>query len=618
MKNLFLGLSLTLGAFSLMAEIPAGYYSTLEGKSGAALKQAVKAVCRPADFITPAYGSGEDGTWTAFENTDVRVVNGQKIWWDMYSNRIVYVSTGHDAFNIEHSVPNSWWGAKAGCLEAYQDLMHLNPSDADTNNKKSSLPLGVVADVRLYDNGVSKIGTPVSGYGGGSSSVFEPADEYKGDFARAYLYVFTMYSDVNWLAEKGATQMLSIGTGDAEPLPWVVDMLLSWAAADPVDDKELNRNDEIYKIQHNRNPYIDYPELVTYVFGDNKNKNFSCTGKEAVAVNRPAAPEVSDMWLTAVNTYYGRWWEAMDLKFMAPDGDLWVSVDGGAYQRYGDSVQIPAATSGTQTHEVKAYTVADVSGMELRSAVTTISLMAKDPAVTDYAEACWVPVTENSQIDTDSYYIILSENVKHVMSYTGGTSSQSYMSDGGFVRFRGNVVDELPAGAAVVRFVKSTTGIEKEYQLQILDTKLTSKGYWLRGSKNTMKLNPAGGSVLTAEIGGNGEAVLKFNATTEGESGQPFSVQFNKTQQRFNNYATKQGAVLLYKFDGFYDAPSGVVELPEGEEDTPIAVEGRNIYAGDGGAVYTLDGRRVSGLDLAPGIYVAVTRGGKAVKISIR
>ena len=617
MKNLFLGLSLTLGAFSLMAEIPAGYYSTLEGKSGAALKQAVKAVCHPADFVTPEYNK-EGGTWTAFESTDVRIINGKKIWWDMYSNRIVYVSSGHDAFNIEHSVPNSWWGAKVGCLEAYQDLMHLNPSDADTNNKKSSLPLGVVADARLYDNGLSKIGTPVSGYGGGSSSVFEPADEYKGDFARAYLYVFTMYSDVNWLAEKGATQMLSIGTGDAEPLPWVVDMLLSWAAADPVDDKELSRNDEIYKIQHNRNPYIDYPELVTYVFGDNKDKNFSCTGKEAAAVNRPAAPAVEGMWLTAVNGYYGRWWDATDVEFVAPEGDLWISVDGGDYQRYGNAVHINAATSGTQTHEIKAYTTATVSGVELRSPVTTVSLLAKDPSVTDYAEACWVPVTDDSQIDSDSYYIILSENVKHIMSYTGGTSSQKFLSNAGFVRFSGSIVTELPSDAAVVKFEAAPSGASGEYVMRVYDSRLNAKGYWLRGSSTAMTLNASNGSTMNVSASDDGVASLKFVATTEAEATKPYSVQFNKTQPRFANYNSTQGAVLLYKFDGFYEAPSGVVDLPEGEEDTPIAVEGRNIYAGEGGAVYTLDGRRVTGLDLAPGIYVAVTRGGKSVKIAIR
>lgn len=615
MKNLFLGLSLTLGAFSLMAEIPAGYYSTLEGKSGAALKQAVKAVCRPADFVTPEYNK-EGGTWTAFETTDVRIINGKKIWWDMYSNRIVYVSSGHDAFNIEHSVPKSWWGEKA-CLEAYQDLMHLNPSDADTNNRKSSLPLGVVADARLYDNGLSKIGTPVSGYGGGSSSVFEPADEYKGDFARAYLYVFTMYSDVNWLAEKGATQMLSIGTGDAEPLPWVVDMLLSWAAADPVDDKELSRNDEIYKIQHNRNPYIDYPELVTYVFGDNKDKNFSCTGKEVVAVNRPAAPAIEGMWMQGVNTYLGYWWDTTDIQFIAPEGDLWVSIDGGGYQRYGDAVHINAATSGTQTHEIKAYTTATVSGVELRSPVTTVSLLAKDPSVTDYAEACWVPVTDDSQIDSDSYYIILSENVKHVMGYALGGAKNNAMSDAGDVEFSGNVVSNLPAGAAVVGFEAAPSGAGGKYVMRVYDPKLNSKGYWLRGSTTSMSLNASKGSAMNVSASDDGIASLVFAAANATEK-KPFSVQYNKTQPRFSNYDSNMGAVMLYKFDGFYEAPSGVVDLPEGEDDTPIAVEGRNIYAGEGGAVYTLDGRRVTGLDLAPGIYVAVTRGGKSVKIAIR
>lgn len=616
MKNLFLGLSLTFGAFALCAEIPAGYYSSLEGKSGEALRQAVKAVCRPADFVTPEYNK-EGGTWTAFEKTDVREINGQKIWWDMYSNRIVYVATGHDAFNIEHSVPNSWWGAKAGCLEAYQDLMHLNPSDADTNNKKSSLPLGMVADARLYDNGMSRIGTPVSGYGGGSSSVFEPADEYKGDFARAYLYVFTMYGDVNWLPEKGASQMLSIGEGYAEPLPWVVDMLLSWAASDPVDEKELNRNDEIFKIQHNRNPYIDYPELMTYVYGDNKGKAFSCTGQEAVAVNRPSAPVADGLWMTAVNTYNGRWWEEMDIVFDVPEGDLWVSIDGGSYQRYGKSVHVDAAVSGSQTHELKAYAETTVSGRELRSSVATVTLLAKDPSVTDYVDARWVPVTDDAQISADSYYIILSENVKHVMGYTGGTSSQKFLSNEGFVKFSGGTVTEIPSGAAVVRFESAPSGATGDYVMRVYDSKMNPKGYWLRGSKTAMSLNATKGSALDVIASESGTTSLRFAASSDAEAKKPFSVQFNKTQPRFTNYDSTQGAVMLYKFDGFNDDQSGIADIPAMDDETPVVVEGRNIYAGEGSMIFDLNGRRVSGLGLEPGIYVVVTSN-RAVKVMVR
>ena len=132
MRNLISGICFAMGAFALMAEIPAEYYSVLEGKSGEALKLAVKEAAMPADFTVISYGSAAGETWSAFEKTDVRVVGGDLIWRDMYSNRIVYVATGHDAMNIEHSVANSWWGGKNGSREAYSDLFHLNPSATDT------------------------------------------------------------------------------------------------------------------------------------------------------------------------------------------------------------------------------------------------------------------------------------------------------------------------------------------------------------------------------------------------------------------------------------------------------------------------------------------------------
>lgn len=103
----------------MMAEVPEGYYTPLDGKSGAALEQAIKALAEGHTRIT--YSTK---TWLAFEKTDVRVINGREVWWDMYSNKIVYTD-GHDALNIEHSVANSWFGGQkqaTGTPDAYADL----------------------------------------------------------------------------------------------------------------------------------------------------------------------------------------------------------------------------------------------------------------------------------------------------------------------------------------------------------------------------------------------------------------------------------------------------------------------------------------------------------------
>ncbi|MDE6340282.1 MAG: endonuclease, partial [Muribaculaceae bacterium] len=289
-----------MASLAVFAEVPAGYYAGLEGKSGAELKAAVKTAAQPNGFAVVSYGTD---TWSAFTKTDVRLIGEDLVWRDMYSNRMIYVNAGHDGMNIEHSVANSWWGGKNGSRDAYSDLFHLNPSDADANNKKSNNPLGEVSDARIYDNGLVKIGTPASGFGGGATSVFEPADEYKGDFARAYLYVFTTYSDIPWVADKDGKYMLNISANGAVPQTWVVDMLLRWSAEDPVDNTELARNEEIYKIQKNRNPFIDYPVLAEYLYGSKQGDAFIAAGNEVQPVDRPAEPKLSGLWLTGVNTY---------------------------------------------------------------------------------------------------------------------------------------------------------------------------------------------------------------------------------------------------------------------------------------------------------------------------
>ena len=90
--------------------------------------------------------------------------------------------------------------------------------------------------------------------------VFEPIDEYKGDFARTYFYFGTRYygEDGSW---EGSPQV-----DGAQLLPWAENLLLEWHAADPVSAKEIDRNEAIYAIQGNRNPFIDRPDFVLKLY----------------------------------------------------------------------------------------------------------------------------------------------------------------------------------------------------------------------------------------------------------------------------------------------------------------------------------------------------------------
>ncbi|MDE5796628.1 MAG: endonuclease, partial [Muribaculaceae bacterium] len=108
----------------------------------------------------------------------------------------------------------------------------------------------------------TKVGPAMAGYGGGSANVFEPADEYKGDFARSFFYMATVYDELPWTINYMYTQNIY-----PTLQPWAFQMLLQWARMDPVSQKEIDRNDAVELSQGNRNPFIDFPELAEYIWG---------------------------------------------------------------------------------------------------------------------------------------------------------------------------------------------------------------------------------------------------------------------------------------------------------------------------------------------------------------
>lgn len=240
----------------LPAEIPAGYYYNAQNKKKDALKTALHQLTIPQRVLR--YGSGTGYTWEGFFYTDQNQ-DGSII--DMYSPIVRYFDgfKSVSGMHIEHSFPKSWWGGHE--WPVYKDLFHLYPSDGPINMSKSNNPLGVVTGTPTSDNGVSKVGSAT--YPGYTGNVFEPADEFKGDFARSYFYVVTTYQD---LAPYWNSPMLKKNTYPVWT-PWAIELLKQWHQQDPVSIKEVLRQEEVFKIQGNRNPFIDYPDLVNYIWG---------------------------------------------------------------------------------------------------------------------------------------------------------------------------------------------------------------------------------------------------------------------------------------------------------------------------------------------------------------
>ena len=266
------------------------YYQAANGKKGEALKTAMFNIIK----ISSA-GWSYDGLKEAYKTTDKRSDGYLRDW---YSNATYYTpgsnfsggtSAEGQGYNREHLVPQSWF-KEASPMKS--DIWHVVPSDAKINNERGSDPLGEVgSSYSQSKNGYSKWGKARSGLGY-TGQVFEPNDEVKGDIARAYFYMVTCYENKisDWNSAANASYVFD---GNTYPglTNWCLTMMMRWSALDPVDDIEIARNNVI-AVKQNRNPFIDYPGLEDYIWGDKKNVAFSynnyegpSTGKQTVTMS---------------------------------------------------------------------------------------------------------------------------------------------------------------------------------------------------------------------------------------------------------------------------------------------------------------------------------------------
>jgi len=243
--------------------MPGNYYQYAQGTADSTLKNHLGYII--CCGIRYRYGSGNKKSWDAFYHTDRDTITNEVL--DMYSNEHRYFNPENptasvSGFDIEHMLPKSWWGGDVN--PAYCDIYHLVPGDYSANRSKSNHAPGIPAD-SSFNNGSFVTGRDTIH---GLTRVFCPADEYKGDFARAYFYIACCYGDsLTWLTSGEPAQAMT-NEGWQEFLPWLRDLLLTWHRLDPVSDKEKARAIEVNKIQGNRNPFIDYPDLVEYIWGN--------------------------------------------------------------------------------------------------------------------------------------------------------------------------------------------------------------------------------------------------------------------------------------------------------------------------------------------------------------
>lgn len=283
-RNLILLFSVVVSVCCVAGEMPDGYYNAAAGKSDAELKGTLKSIIRNHTVLN--YGSGENSSWYCFYYSD-RDTN-TNLCMDMYCDDWKPFTTPGEVVagcNVEHSFAKSWWGGAK--VDAYKDCYHLNPSNSTANSARGNYPLGNV-DTPTKTVGSLKIGQRHHDGLNEDHYIWEPKDEYKGDFARAYFYMATCYGkdlngnpDSQFSAYNGwRLDNKDVGSRYAmqndtylEFQDWEIEVLIQWHRQDPVSSKEIDRADAVNNFQHNRNPFIDYPCLAEYIWGNKKGES---------------------------------------------------------------------------------------------------------------------------------------------------------------------------------------------------------------------------------------------------------------------------------------------------------------------------------------------------------
>ena len=300
--------AVTLSAFNRpvtpVDSLPA-YYESIDGTSGKDLIDAIQLVAK-IGYRTDDFRY--DSVWLAFKHTDLRP---DGYIWEIYSDcEFIYekdrtsntTQTGEcKGYNREHAMCQSWFGTTSLAGKEMSsskknspgsDIFHIYPASYGMNSRRGNRPYGEVLTAANVSGNGTKYGTPVQtisvansvagAYVEGtitlSTNVLEPADEYKGDIARSYFGTMVKWAG-EWTFNRNENgRVIFDATIDADThygpennfgfTDYGLALMLKWHRQDPVSQKEVDRNNGIQFTQGNRNPFIDYPYLAEYIWGE--------------------------------------------------------------------------------------------------------------------------------------------------------------------------------------------------------------------------------------------------------------------------------------------------------------------------------------------------------------
>lgn len=366
---LLLLLAAVLG-LTASAAAPSTYYNNAKNKSDNALMTALHIIIK--GHTKRSYGQ----LWTDFKTTDCngtaiidRYSDSQFTWSTNQCTSSGYNGVG-DCYNREHSIPNSWWGG-LDTDTAYTDLHHMFPVDGFVNSKRGNYPFGDCNTGTVYGTGM--LGS--CAFPGYSGTVFEVADEYKGDFARVFFYFAVRYKTRISDFTSGMGSTVFTNSSYKCLTSWAINQLLEWHRNDPVSTLETTRNDAVSGIQHNRNPFVDYPELAEYIWGNKQGSTWPSGGTTTPALTSPVSGSTINVGMNTGNGVS----KSITVKGSNLTKSLAVSVTGTGFTVSPTSITATSANNGTTVTVTYNGTVASATGTLTISSSevnTTVNLTA--------------------------------------------------------------------------------------------------------------------------------------------------------------------------------------------------------------------------------------------------
>ena len=256
----------------VQTNIPQDYYQEANGKSSEQLKEALYQII--SNHTVFPYTSSSTDTWDILQLSDqdpqnhdnmILVYTGRsqdKGYRDGSGNYSQYENgngTQNNSWNREHVWPKSH-GFPDEDDNAYTDVHNLKPSDRSVNSSRGT---------KDYDYGGSQHSEATDCLT--DSDSWEPSDSVKGDIARILFYMVVRY-DPGYDHNNNSFDLELVDyttPGNNDPILGKLSSLIQWHFDDPVDDFEINRNEVIFGFQQNRNPFIDHPNLVNFLWGEN-------------------------------------------------------------------------------------------------------------------------------------------------------------------------------------------------------------------------------------------------------------------------------------------------------------------------------------------------------------